>query len=273
LESEFAWFQNLPSRLKVYTPSVIGNANGGYAIEYLNHLTLSEIYQFGKLPNWSWEEILGSCFEFLEVARSFTMRDDSKWDVAIKTKERLAILSKDILLDFEQILDAYGYSFDTLIQSSNIQLQQLNSEKCIVHGDFCFSNIFYDFRSKRIIVIDPRGSDFVGNTSSYGDALYDIAKLGHSCIGRYDEIVSGDFEIVFRKDGTESIKFFDSEKNLKIANIFIRMVQQQGFEIKVIYEYMVHLFLSMIPLHDENIERQRAFLLNAIRLRKEMEHV
>jgi hypothetical protein len=61
----------------------------------------------------------------------------------------------------------------------------------LVHGDFCFSNIFYDFRSQRIRVIDPRGLDASDAISPYGDRRYDIGKLHHSAIGMYDMIMVG----------------------------------------------------------------------------------
>ena len=35
-----------------------------------------------------------------------------------------------------------------------------SSHACFIHGDFCFSNIMFDFRSNRIKTYDPRGIDF-----------------------------------------------------------------------------------------------------------------
>ena len=39
----------------------------------------------------------------------------------------------------------------------------------LMHGDLCFSNIFYDFTKKNIFVIDPRGQMF-------GSKYYEYAK-------------------------------------------------------------------------------------------------
>ena len=63
-----------------------------------------------------------------------------------------------------------------------------------MHGDFCFSNILYDFKSQSIKVIDPRGLSGDGKEQSiYGDLRYDVAKLAHSVIGKYDFIIAGRF--------------------------------------------------------------------------------
>ncbi|ECP3589223.1 hypothetical protein FZH48_26620, partial [Salmonella enterica] len=67
----------------------------------------------------------------------------------------------------------------------------------ITHGDFCFSNILYDFRSQRIKLIDPRGINFYNELSIWGDIRYDLAKLNHSVIGRYDLIIAEHFSLAF----------------------------------------------------------------------------
>jgi len=64
-----------------------------------------------------------------------------------------------------------------------------------IHGDFCFSNIFFDFRSGRLKVVDPRGLDAQGRITPYGDFRYEIGKLAHSVIGLYDHIVAGHFSM------------------------------------------------------------------------------
>jgi len=45
-------------------------------------------------------------------------------------------------------------------------------------------------------------------------------------------------------------------------------MKKMNFSIHEILAINVHLFLSMLPLHDENINRQKAFIANAIRLFK-----
>ncbi len=137
---------------------------------------------------------------------------------------------------------------------------------CFIHGDFCFSNIMYDFKSGDIKVFDPRGLDFDGKVTAFGDKSYDYAKLMHSVIGLYDFIISGfyegdinNYEIIFNID-------IDSEI-YEIQKLFFQMFQ---LEKEKIYAIMIHLFLSMLPLHDDNKNKQNALLANVFRLYKNL---
>lgn len=42
------------------------------------------------------------------------------------------------------------------------------NEISLIHGDFCFSNIMYDFRAGAIKTFDPRGCDFNGKITPCG---------------------------------------------------------------------------------------------------------
>ena len=52
-------------------------------------------------------------------------------------------------------------AINLIIDEINLTLfSQKLLNKSFIHGDFCFSNILYDFRKKSIKVIDPRGVNF-----------------------------------------------------------------------------------------------------------------
>ncbi len=73
-----------------------------------------------------------------------------------------------------------------------------------MHGDFCFSNITYDFAIIRIKTIDPRGLTPNNELTIYGDTQYDIAKLSHSVLGLYDWIIAGYYHVdIANKDITK----------------------------------------------------------------------
>ena len=135
-----------------------------------------------------------------------------------------------------------------------------------MHGDFCFSNILFNFRVRRIKVIDPRGYVEPGKPSLFGDFRYDLAKFVHSIIGRYDNIVAGryvlqarghDFDIRF--EPTPQQAWLEGELN----HLTIEGVPADGMVVRAI---MTGLFLSMLPLHADRPDRQRAFIANALRL-------
>ena len=137
----------------------------------------------------------------------------------------------------------------------------------VMHGDLCFSNILYDTRGNRVKVIDPRGTDSSGNFSIFGTASYDLAKLSHSVLGMYDFIIAGRYEIVAAADGdSDSIRFDIDERLDQIRQDFLAMSWVNGLTTAEILPAVVLLFLSMLPLHADRPDRQRAMRLNAYRL-------
>ena len=122
----------------------------------------------------------------------------------------------------------------------------------------------YDFRANMIKTFDPRGMDFDEKISLYGDSRYDIAKLLHSVFGLYDFIVAGFYDYHL-KDNEITFQIENNEKIQAIQKVFLEV-----FEInKQDYALMIHLFLSMLPLHNDSQERQMAFIANAFRLYEE----
>lgn len=132
---------------------------------------------------------------------------------------------------------------------------------CVIHGDLCFTNIFYDNKNKTIKFIDPRG-DF-GGIKFFGDVRYDLAKLLHSISGKYDLIISDNFKL--KIDGL-NIKFeYQGNYNRNLEDMFIKKVSEK-FDLSAIYLIESLLFLSMIPLHEDNVKRQ--FMMLAIGIEK-----
>ena len=136
----------------------------------------------------------------------------------------------------------------------------------ISHGDPCFSNLLYDSRTNITKVIDPRGALPNGCPSVYGDIRYDLAKVYHSFIGLYDFIIAGRYSLEKLGD-TYKIEFDkDYEKNSQVfVSIFLEDKNITEIEILSI---TIHLFLSMLPLHEDRADRQEAFIANSLRLYK-----
>jgi hypothetical protein len=281
IAAEAAWYEALPGNVRIFTPSFIGQAeaDGGavaYHTEYLFLSTLSELYVFGKLPTFVWNRILSRCDEFLRAAREHRSPEfvgaADRESYRAKTLERLEVFARanpEIGLDTE--CRYAGKALPSLRQITEICASAIpdatRDDMTLWHGDFCFSNIFYDFRAEQVRTIDPRGRDFLGRSSIYGDRRYDIAKLTHSIVGRYDFIISGhckvegngplDLTIDLPNDGAlrelETQYLAGEISGYKVAEPWVMAMT-------------VTLFLSMLPLHDDNPRRQRAMLANALRL-------
>lgn len=139
-----------------------------------------------------------------------------------------------------------------------------NGTECIVHGDYCFSNILFDSSNYVFKLIDPRGR-LDAEPTIYGDPRYDIAKLRHSVAGLYDFIVQGLFEIEESTTGFE-YKIFTTNDYSILEDVFDNYALKNGFNPKEIKFIEGLLFLSMIPLHKDNFGRQKVFYLKAIEL-------
>lgn len=110
-----------------------------------------------------------------------------------------------------------------------------------------------------------------GRITMFGDARYDISKLGHSIFGLYDFLIADRFdlkssdyelELGFDMDPTRQ-RMLDMYKG-RTAGKYACM-DQSAIAMTAL------LFLSMLPLHTTNKKRQKAILANAFRLKNMME--
>lgn len=279
IKGEIKWFLGLPNHLKQYVPAILDwnleDLNVYYKIEYLYLCTLSEIFVFGENELFVWKNIIKSCYEFIdgcfETSKETIIASEYFNTICHKTFKRLEEYQKISQLDLNKswIFNAQNVpSINLIIDEINLTLfSQKLLNKSFIHGDFCFSNILYDFRKKSIKVIDPRGVDFENQLDNDGSVIYDISKLCHSMIGLYDFIIIEEY--IYREIEEYNI-YFDipiSDSKKEISDLFISLnFNAFNITIKEIYAVMIHLFLSMLPLHSDNPHRQKAFIANAIRL-------
>ena len=276
MEAEYRWFKDIPEDLSIYTPHVFGYTDKGhsssYKIEYLYMSALNELAVFSALPGVSWQRILKACSEFLLAARNTS--GPAEWISKVdgfhqqKTQRRLHELQHSGVFDIYQSWEINGKAVPSLADiatrcSNKIRPAEASDIK-ISHGDFCFSNILYDFRVQSVRVIDPRGSLDDSNFSPYGDARYDVAKLCHSLLGQYDFIVAEMYQLK-RQGQVISFSLPDNHLFKRVAENFLTE-QGCGYNEEEIIPMMINLFISMLPLHDDCTQRQTALLANALRL-------
>lgn len=284
MEAEAAWFANVPPTLRVYTARLIDagreDARSFYETEYEYLPTVSELFVFGTLGRVAWMQILQSCHEFLEACALASGEVEANSALSllatVKTRDRLKTFSDRTGFDVDAVMHYDGRSAPSLMQIADDLPKYLmlyaQKKSVIMHGDFCFSNILYSSRVQRIRVIDPRGYIEPGQKTIYGDTRYDLAKLSHSIVGRYDQIIAGRYNMAAADGQRYSIEFEkrphhawleDAWKDFKVAG-----VAAWSSEIRAL---TIGLFLSMLPLHADRPDRQRAFIANALRLYVELE--
>lgn len=288
MRAEAEWIQSLPKDLRHYAPAIWDSGDDGktgfYEMEYYYLTSLANLFVFCRHPQFVWTDILSACQVFIADMAKYKPSSEAEIQRIARSNNEL-YLSKT-LKRLTQYSASTGISMDhpwvvngmqvpslcDIVHETGAMIANDKSEYVtLMHGDFCFSNILYDFKSKSIKVIDPRGVDNDGNLSIYGDLRYDVGKLAHSILGLYDFIIAGMFvyseqspyDIRLEFNVTDSIKATQEKfKNLTFAGHSIADLN--------VYPVMIHLFLSMLPLHSDNIERQKAMLANALRLYVEL---
>lgn len=281
MEAESNWFKSIPKELKHFTPALwdagVKDGMGYYEIEYFYLSSLAELFVFGNNPVFVWKNILNSCADFLDIVGK--IKPDNTKDIAqrsvtlyrSKTIERLEKYCKAEGLDMNHIWCINGEqvpSLSQIVDEISLELDEPKEEfVSLSHGDFCFSNILFDFKSLSIKVLDPRGRDLDGNLSTFGDFRYDVAKLAHSVVGWYDYIIGGFFDCHKQDKYSLSLSFptGDMQESLKAYFLSLKFAGFSTDELSV-YPVMIHLFLSMLPLHSDRPDRQQAMLANALRL-------
>ncbi|EGR0062812.1 capsular biosynthesis protein [Vibrio vulnificus] len=278
IKSEANWFCEIPYSIRKYTPQYLGGGNkeekAEYKLEYLYNTSVNELYVFSDISLNTWNKIVRLCVEFLKECRSEECKQDNHHANILnslfvnKTRARLQDFCDQRRINLSDVWIYQGkeFSIQDILDISEAFLPQDESPVSVMHGDFCFSNILYDTRSQKIKVIDPRGIDEDGNSTIYGDVRYDIAKLSHSIIGLYDLILAGYYDVKI-DGGNIELNIYEKDKHREVQKNFISIIYKEfNISLNQLKAMQIQLFLSMLPLHFDDTNRQNALFANAFRL-------
>jgi len=277
--AEIQWLINLPNQLKVLSPRVLeyslNQENSFVTMEYYSYQTMTEIWLFSNFNKRVLKSIIDKVLEILYLftqEKRTVSKEDYNSVYLDKTLKRVALIQKQQHKNLEQLLSGNeeGYvsinnrklkSWSLLQEKVISEIKNLYNENdnCLIHGDYCFSNLLYDINSGVLRLIDPRG---IWGTSSAGDIKYDIAKLRHSIVGDYDFIVNDLFLLTVNNTGI-TYKIENTKSQLKAKKYFDNLISKE-FNLKDIKLIEGLLFLSMIPLHANSSDRQVVLLAKAI---------
>jgi hypothetical protein len=274
MRAEAHWLQAAPPAVQIYTARLLGHGlqqgRAFYETEYEFLPVLSELYVYGAVGRKPWLRILASVEDLLRALAA--CRGQGSGDRALrslaadKTLARLEAFARATGARIDRPIRYAGRACPSLVDIADrlTCAMALSSGRVetAMHGDLCFSNLLWDSRNRRIKAIDPRG--LVGETPSlYGDLRYDLAKLAHSIVGRYDQIVAGRYAI--DADGVIAFPPIACQPWLEgaLADLTVDGVGGLSEPVRAV---TASLFLSMLPLHADRPDRQQAFLANALRL-------
>ena len=269
LINEIKWYQNIPLEFRPLIPNIVecDYSNQPYIkLEHVGFPTLTELWLYGNIDYEVWKTIIKQLFEIVALFKKYqnsVSHEDYKAMYIDKTEQRIEnLLSTNKKLerlfrnDFVVINHNKYNNWNKLKEKIYPQIKKLfdNNDNCLVHGDLCFSNILYDLNGNNCKIIDPRGS---WGSTVYGDIKYDIAKLRHSIVGNYDSIMNGLYSVEWNNDTEIKINIFHPENYQQIVNYFDNTITKHWdlSDIKLIEGL---LFISMLPLHKDNFEKQLA---------------
>ena len=278
LLDEANWYQKLPVEISCYAPRVLkiveNEKFASIEMELYGYANLAETLIYGSNNLEDWYNIIEALLKVHQIFEKYTepVNKEELYEIYVnKTKKRLAeIVSEnpqiDTMMKSEYITinntDYKNYPllkdilFDKIIELVNYD------KRTIVHGDYCFSNILFDSTHYIFRLIDPRGR--FKTQTIYGDPRYDIAKLRHSIVGLYDFIVAGLFHLENYTNNKYELHILTPLLTEKLEAYFDELIVSYGYTCKDIKLIEALLFLTMIPLHSDDVKRQQAFYLTAI---------
>lgn len=204
-----------------------------YKMEKIYVKNSAEILVNGEIDIVSFKKLLSLIDKFKIECKAIYYdeegcRKESEYLVLNKTRSRIKGSHQDL---YNRIELAYNKYKD----------ERLIWKRTLSHGDLCLSNILYVKEFNFIKFIDPRGA--ILQEDIYLDEYYDLAKLSHSILGGY-----------------ENILYEKRYKDSAIQQEFIKYLNVNNISVNLLRVYEASLFLSMVPLHSESPERCRQLI-------------
>lgn len=293
MQAEAAWFETVPPQILLHTPRFVGRKNkdnkAGYQLEYMHLPTLSDMVVFGRLTRNTMGLILSRCVQLLTNFR--TLRPDA--DAPEASQDYAArfyaeIIQRKTWSRLGSFCDSFGCDLETrfvlngetlpplgeIVSGTLAHIAETRSEDiCFWHGDFFFGNLFFDFNTQRVIMVDPRGMLFDNVLTQFGDIRYDIGKLAHSVLGGYDHIIANQAQCV--RSASHVLDFclpsYAKAERDFASKLLCQLIETEfGIDSRGLHALAAIMFFSMLPLHQDSPERQAALFANGLHLSKNL---
>ena len=282
LKSEIAWLKKIKEmKLDYLIPNFYGEeiktVDGkevvSYKTEFVNGSTLTEYFNYYNINqsnlDYIFRKLIKSLSKFWEVKPSndFDIKKYAQFMYFDKTLERIKQWDRKDILEQEYIfangekLQGFYQIFDKLKGKITNLVENSAKYTGIIHGDSCFSNVIFFPQTGTFKFIDPRGN--FGVDTIYGDFRYDVAKIRHNYHGLYDYITLNLFRLKEKASNDFEYNFFTKE--IPSPSSFDAILEEFGFDVNEIELLEGLLFISMIPLHNDNPEAQILYYITGLK--------
>ena len=269
-EYEIKWYKDvakLPIEVNALVPKFYGETEflSEYAIEFCSGNTLQDLVLYHNINRQDvWDNIINSVLNKINKMHSFKDQHRLLGDADRKRTEYMMYSNfcvRYISLRDDNIIDAVEHYIlcDFLINTYSKLEKSTVTTSDVIHGDLHFGNIIFDATCNKTKLVDPRGSWGSGTLHTEGNALYDLAKLYQSVIGKYCHISTD----TFPSDNENTI--YDMIEQ-SIDNNLLQWYAPS--DIIIAKRYAICLLASAIPLHSDNEKRQHIMKNTAIDLIK-----
>jgi len=277
LKAEISYYENLPKNLSTLFPRMVDSRiSKGLAeqiLEYHPMRTLSEIYTQENVPAFVWRRIFSTLHEI--TYSLFPTRQQKSFEVnpvdffINKVKDRVVELTgkgsfDGTLLKATEIrINHENYNgLEWILEQSRKKLSSLQTSEAIVHGDFCFSNILCDVDTGIFKLIDPRGG--FENESIFGPRIYDIAKLAHSVLGKYDFLIAGQYALAGSNLDYELV-VAEPQNYEEVVSLFVEFYLKSDLDVNTVRLLSALILLSIPVMHLDDPDRATAIFLTGIK--------
>lgn len=276
LEAE--WLLGAPKILQKHLPKTIFDEGGSYyKIQYICGMSLAEIVILPDFGHIDFKKVFDLISSYLKD--SLTLDTDhpkinpnliakSLFIEKLRDRKNQTLMSLGISEDEEIIANGQKLpSFNKVESDLEEFVLSENFTSNYMHGDFCFSNIIFDQVLEKISLIDPRGSIDDLEPSIFGILEYDLVKLLHSLVGKYDLIVFEKYKLT-KKNNEFTLEIKSNINFNELHNYLNSSIKNHGFSSSLSrsLKLLPSLFLSMIPLHNESPNRQMALYIQGLLL-------
>ena len=279
LKQEINWFKNIPNELKIFTPRLVDYKlwnNISYSLEFYWYTSMADIFLYSNYSKWILSNILDKIFYYIIYVKNNYNNSNFKLDnindiylnktfdrlkQALKNNDINSIYNKEFLfINWVKYKNISYYINRARIKNIIEKFIFNNMDFSIIHWDLCFSNILFDIHNWLFKLIDPRWNFW--EDGIWWDIKYDLAKLRHSVHWRYENIISDLFNLEIINDNNFKFNYFNWNNDL-IIDYFDKKINEMWYNVDLIKFIEWLLYLTMIPLHSDNLERQKMMYLTA----------